>query len=64
MENEQRGDLPITLTPEQWDHMKSKLQYMIETFVKSGFQMMTFLIVDDVRFSYQEFRRYLREAEP
>ena len=64
MENEQRGDLLITLTPEQWDHMKSKLQYMIQTFVKAGFQMVTFLIVHDVRFSYQEFRRYLREAEP
>ena len=64
MENEQRGDLLITLTPEQWDVMKSKLQYMIENYVRTGFEMITFLIVDDVRFSYQDFRQYLREAEP
>ena len=36
MHNEQRCDLLITLTPEQWDHTKSKLQYMIQTFVKAG----------------------------
>ena len=63
MENEQRGDLLITLTPEQWDIMKSKLQFMIENYVRTGFEMISFLIVDDVRFSYQEFRKYLREAE-
>ena len=63
MDNEQRGDLLITLTPEQWEIMKSKLQFMIENYVRSGFEMISFLIVDDVRFSYQEFRKYLREAD-
>ena len=63
MENEQRGDLLITLTPDQWDIMKSKLQWMIENYVRTGFEMISFLIVDDVRFNYQEFRKYLREAD-
>ena len=64
MENEKRGDLLITLTPEQWDIMKCKLQYIIGNYVRVGFEMITFLIVDDVRFSYQDFRTYLRDAEP
>ena len=64
MDNEQRGDLLITLTPEQWEIMKSKLQFMIENYVRTGFEMISFLIVDDVRFSYQDFREYLREAAP
>ena len=52
MENEQRGDLLITLTPEQWDIMKSKMQYMIENYVRIGFRMISFLIVEDVKFSF------------
>ena len=42
MDNEQRGDLLITLTPEQWDIMKSKLQFMIENYVRTGFEMISF----------------------
>ena len=64
MENEQRGDLLITLTSEQWGLMQSRLRHMIEDYVRIGFEMITFLIVDDVRFKYQDFRQYLRGAEP
>ena len=61
---EKRGDFLMTFTEDEWEFMKSDLQFMFRALVRAGCQMPTVLVVDDdIKFSFQAFRQHLRDAD-
>ena len=67
MEPEQlelRGDFLITLTSDQWNQIRPKVQTIIETLVAVGVRKLTILIAnDDQNCSLRTFRNYVADVD-
>ena len=68
--NEERGDLLLTLTPDQWERVKSHMQTLIETMVVAGLRKMTILVaeidesydLEAIRYSLSETAKWQRDG--